>query len=69
MNRNYSRVAALALFLYLSVVPTTLTAAPRDRDTFVGPGERVVQIVKKIKNLFRGFTAQDDGLYPPVPKP
>jgi hypothetical protein len=68
MNRNYSRVAALALLLSL-VSPAAMAALPRDRDAVAGPSERVVRIVKKIKNIFRGITAHDDGLYPPVPKP
>jgi hypothetical protein len=69
MNRKYSRVAALAIFLCLSLSPVAMAAPPRDRDVIAGPGERVVRIAKKIKNLFRGFISQDDGLYPPVPKP
>lgn len=67
MNRNYSRVAALAFFLYLSLSPVA-TAAQRDRDSIVDPGERIVRIVKKIKNYFRGITSQDD-LTPPTPRP
>jgi hypothetical protein len=68
MNRNYTRVAALALFLYLSISPAAHAASRRDRDLITDPGERVVRIVKKIKNFFRGFTSQDD-LGPPIPKP
>ncbi len=68
MKRNYSRAAALTLFLYLSVSPAATAAPSRDRDVIAGPGERVVRIVKKIKNIFRGFTSQDD-LSPPLPKP
>lgn len=68
MNRKYSRVAALAIFLCLSVSPVSM-AAQRDRDVIDGPRERVVRIAKKIKNLVRGFITQDDSLYPPVPKP
>jgi hypothetical protein len=68
MNRNYSRVAALALFLYLSLSPVATAATRRDRDGIVDPGDRIVRIVKKIKNLFRGFTSQDE-LNPPTPKP
>jgi hypothetical protein len=69
MNRTYSRVAALAIFLCLSISPVSMAAPPRDRDAITGPGERVVRIVQKIKDLFRGFTSQEDSLYPPVPKP
>jgi hypothetical protein len=65
MNRKYSRVAALALFLYLSVSPVAV-AAQRDRDVITGPRERVVRIVKKVKNFFRGFTSQDEWT-PPRP--
>lgn len=68
MNRKYLRVAALALFLYLSVTPAAIAAPQRDRDVIAGPGERVVRIVKKIKNFFRGFTSQDEWT-PPLPKP
>jgi hypothetical protein len=68
MNRNYSRVAALALFFYLSISPIANAAPQRDRDQIVDPGERIVRIVKKIKNIFRGFTSQDEQI-PPVPKP
>lgn len=66
MNRNISRIAALALFLYLSVSPAA-TAAPRDGgDVFTEPG--MSRIVRKIKNFFRGFTSQDDWT-PPTPTP
>jgi hypothetical protein len=68
MNRNYTRVAALAFFLFLSISPAADAAPRRDRDLITDPGERVVRIVKKIKNIFRGFTSQDD-LGPPIPKP
>jgi hypothetical protein len=68
MNRNYTRVAALALFLYLSIAPAAHAASRRDRDLITDPSERVVRIVKKIKDFFRGFTSQDD-LGPPIPKP
>jgi len=69
MNRNYLRIAALALFLYLSLSPAMAAASRRDRDGIVDPGERVVRIVKKVKNFFRGFTSQEDTQVPPVPKP
>ena len=68
MNRNYSRVAALALFLYLSLSPIATAAPRRDRDGIVDPGDRIVRIVKKVKNFFRGFTSQDE-LNPPTPTP
>ena len=68
MNRNYTRVAALAFFLYLSISPAAHAASRRDRDLITDPGERVVRIVKKIKNFFRGLTSQDE-LGPPIPKP
>jgi hypothetical protein len=66
MNRNYSRVAALALFLYLSVSPMANAAPRRDREQIADPGQRIVRIIKKIKNIFRGFTSQDE-LNPPLP--
>jgi hypothetical protein len=67
MNRYHLRVAALAIFLCLSVFPAA--AAPRrDRD-FADPGDRIVRIVKKIKSIVRGFTSQDDSQIPPIPKP
>jgi hypothetical protein len=68
MNRNHSRVAALALFLYLSLSQAATAAPPRDREAIVNPGERIVRIVKKIKNYFHGITSQDE-LTPPTPKP
>lgn len=68
MNRNYSRVAALGLFLYLSLAPVATAASRRDRDGIVDPGERIVRIAKKIKSYFRGLTSQDD-LTPPLPRP
>ena len=68
MNRNYSRVVALALFVYLSVAPAALAVPRLDRD-LIDPGERVVRIIKKIKNFFRGFTSQEDTQVPPFPKP
>ena len=68
MNRNYSRVAALALFLFLSISPSATAASRRDRDVIAGPGERVVRVVKKIKDFFRGLTSQDEW-NPPLPKP
>ena len=69
MNRKYSRVAALAIFLCLSLSPVAMAASQRERDVLVGPGERVVRFVKRVKNLFRGLTTHDDSLYPPIPKP
>ncbi len=68
MNRKYSRVAALVVFLYLSLTPVAQAASRRDRDLISDPGERVVRIVKKIKNFFRGFTPQDEQV-PPTPRP
>jgi hypothetical protein len=68
MNRYHLRFAALALFLYLTVLP--VAAAPRrDREFGVDPGDRIVRIVKKIKSIVRGFTSQDDSQIPPIPKP
>ena len=72
MNRKYSRVAALALFFYLSV-SSAVMAGPRadraDRDIFAGPSERITRIVKKIKKIIRGITSEEDTPIPPVPKP
>ena len=68
MNRNHSRVAALVLFLYLSLSPAATAAPQRDRDAIVDPGERIVRIIKKIKSYFSGITSQDE-LTPPTPKP
>jgi hypothetical protein len=69
MNRNFWRVAALALFLYLSTSQAAVAAPRGDRDAIVDPGDRIVRIVKKVKNFFRGFTSHDDTSIPPVPKP
>jgi len=69
MNRNYSRIGALALFLYLSVSPAANAASQKDRDLISEPRERVVRIVKKIKNFFRGIGSQDDQQLPPTPRP
>jgi hypothetical protein len=68
MKLNYTRVGALALFLYLTVSPIA-TAAPRDHDAIAGPVERVVRVIKKVKYFFRGYTSQEDGHVPPIPKP
>jgi hypothetical protein len=70
MNRNYSRVAALAFFLYVSIAPIASAAAPRgrDRDWIDASEPRMVRVVKKIKNFFRGFTSLDEQM-PPIPKP
>jgi hypothetical protein len=68
MKLKYTRVGALALFLYLAVSPTAI-AAPRDRNAIGDPIERVVRVVKKVKNFFRGYTSQEDGHVPPIPKP
>lgn len=68
MNRRYLRVAALAAFLYLSLSPIA-SAAPRgdrDRDR-LDPRERIVKIVKKVKNFFRGISSQEDLPLPPTP--
>ena len=69
MNRNYLRVAALAFFLYLSAAPVAIAAPRKERDSIGDPGHHVVRIVKRIKTFLRGFTSQDDGMTPPVPKP
>jgi hypothetical protein len=67
MNRRYLRVAALTVFLYLLVSPIASAAQKKDRDVIVDPGERVVRVIKKVRNFFRGLTTQDDGLTPPRP--
>lgn len=67
MNRKYSRVAALAIFVCLTFSPDATAKAARDRDAIGGPGERVVRVVKKVKDFFRGFTSDNDGWVPPVP--
>jgi hypothetical protein len=69
MNRKFSRVAALALFLYVAVAPIANAASRRDRDLISDPGERIVRIAKKVKNFFRGIGSQDDQQIPPIPKP
>ena len=69
MNRNYLRVAALFFFLYLCISPAAMAASRRERDFFAGPGEQISRIVKKIKNVLRGFTTQEDTQVPPIPKP
>ena len=66
MNRHYLRIAALALFLCLTLSPVALAAPRRDRERF-DPSEPVVRIVKKVKNFFRGLASQDD--YPLPPRP
>ena len=66
MNRHHLRIAALALFLYLSLSPDASAAPRRDRERF-DPSERVVHIIKKVKNFFRDITSQDD--YPLPPRP
>ncbi len=68
MNRNFSRVAALVFFLCLSISPAATAANRKDRDLFTGPGERIVRVVKKIKNIFRGIGSHDEQI-PPVPRP
>jgi hypothetical protein len=66
MNRNYLRVSALALFLYLSVAPVAV-ARQRDHDVFTGPGERIIRIIKKVRTFFRGISSQEDLPVPPIP--
>ena len=66
MNRKYLRVAALALVVFLSVSPAAMAEHQRDRDVISGPRERVVRIVKKVKNFLRGLTSQDEWT-PPRP--
>jgi hypothetical protein len=66
-RRRYLRVAALAVFLYLSVSPIASAAQKRDRDVIVDPRERIVRVIKKVRNFFRGLTSEDDGLTPPRP--
>jgi hypothetical protein len=67
MNRNFRSVAALVLFLYLSVSPAAVAGPRRDRDA--DPGDRIVRIIKKVKQIVHGFTSQDDQTLPPIPKP
>jgi len=67
MNRHYPRIAALALFLYLSLSPDASAASHRDRDSIVDPGHRIVRIIKKFKNFFRGISSHDE--YPTPPRP
>ncbi|HEV7765022.1 MAG TPA: hypothetical protein VGQ76_08480 [Thermoanaerobaculia bacterium] len=69
MNRNYSRIAALALFVYLTVSPAATAAPRRDQARVSNPGDQVVRVVKKLKNFFRGVTTQDEHPVPPVPNP
>lgn len=68
MNRHSLRIAALALFVYLSVSPVASARVHEDRATET-PGAAVVRLVKKIKSYFRGFTIQDEYPLPPIPKP
>lgn len=67
MNRQYLRVTALALFLYLAASPIASAEARVDRSSIVDPGQRIVRIIKKVKNLFRGFASEDE--YPLPPRP
>ena len=67
MNRNFWRVAALVLFLFLSVSPAAMAGPRRDRDADLG--DRIVRIINKVKHIVRGFTTLDDTGIPPVPKP
>jgi hypothetical protein len=69
MNRKYSRIAALALFVCLTVSPAALAAPRRDQARVSNPGDQVARVIKKLKNFIRGVTTQEDTGSPPVPTP
>ena len=70
MKLKYRRVsaAALTLIFCLSVAPMMAAKAIRDRDrNRIEPPEQVVRIVKRIKDLFKRISTQEDFPQPPVP--
>jgi hypothetical protein len=72
MKLEYRRVsaAALTLIFCLSVAPLVSAKAARDRDRERGriePPERIVRIVKRIKDILNRIASQEDLPQPPIP--
>lgn len=70
MNLKYRRLSAAALTLVfcLTVAPITEAKPVQNRDRFE-PRERIVKIVKRIKDLVWRISSFDDGPQPPNPNP
>lgn len=65
-SRLSGRVNAVVLVLILALAPSAAFSAPRDRDAPQKPGDRIVRIIKQIKNLFAP-AVNDDAMTPPKP--
>lgn len=64
-NRRWG-AAALALVVCLSVAPLTTAKPTEDRNRFE-PRERIVRIVKRIKDFLNRIGSQEDLPQPPIP--
>jgi hypothetical protein len=64
--RQIRRVNAVLLATFLAIAPSIASAAPRHRDKPQNPGERIVQIIKQIRNFFTP-SVSEDGVIPPKP--
>lgn len=60
--------AALALIVCLAVAPTS-SAKPSEGRFRLEPPERIVRIVKRIKDFLNRISSQEDFPQPPIPKP
>jgi hypothetical protein len=64
--RLFRRVNAVIFVCCLALAPSVLFAAPRQREMPLTPRERIVRIIKQIRNFFTPST-MEDGVTPPRP--
>lgn len=66
-SRFSNRFSAIFLVLALATAPSfSAFGAARNRETARTPRERIVQIIKQIRNVFMP-TSNDEGVIPPKP--
>lgn len=66
-NRRWG-ATVLALIVCLSVAPIS-SAKPSESRYRLEPPERIVRIVKRIKDFLNRISSQEDLPQPPTPKP
>ncbi len=69
MNLKYRfSAAALTLVVCLALAPVTAAKPADNRDRFE-PRDRILRIVKRIKDFIGRISSQDEYPHPPIPKP
>lgn len=65
--RLHRRVAAVVLSVVLTTAPSVAFAATRDADTPRDVRERIVRIIKKVRQALLPTANDGDGVTPPRP--